>query len=162
MLSHPCSCWHHMPAPQARMGLHAFYRPTSSASRMEPNALVWTQSPLYEPLGSPMPRRCDVHLFSPKTSCGTGPGTQEVPHECLLNARSNIVSLETARPPAMAPLPPPKGDMFPLSHMAPLPQLGVATFNHISVPYYTMTFPTSEPLSILIPLPINLLPSFKA
>lgn len=52
--------------------------------------------------------------------------------------------------------------MFPLSHMAPFPQLGVAAFNHISVPYYTMTFPTSEPLSILIPLPINLLPSFKA
>ena len=49
---------------------------------------------------------------------------------------------------------PSKGNMFPLSHMAP--------FNHISVPYYTMTFPTSEPLSILIPLPSNLLPSFKA
>lgn len=58
--------------------------------------------------------------------------------------------------------PPRKGNMFPLSHMAPFPQLGVAAFNHISVPYYTMTFPTSEPLSILIPLPINLLPSFKA
>ena len=58
--------------------------------------------------------------------------------------------------------PPPKGDLFPLSYMAPFPQLRVAAFNHISVPYYTMTFPTSEPLSILIPLPINLLPSFKA
>ena len=57
---------------------------------------------------------------------------------------------------------PSKGNMFPLSHMAPFPQLGVAAFNHISVPYYTMTFPTSEPLSILISLPSNLLPSFKA
>ena len=44
----------------------------------------------------------------------------------------------------------------------PFPQLGVSAFNHISLPYYIKTFPTSEPLSILIPLPINLLPSFKA
>ena len=92
---------------------------------------------------------------------GTGPGTQEVPSECLLHARSNTLSLDTACPPAMAP-PLSKGNMFPLSHMAPFPQLGVSAFNHISLPYYIKTFPTSEPLSILIPLPINLLPSFKA
>jgi len=69
------------------------------------NALLWTQSPPCEPLGSPMPRHYGVQMFCPKTSCGTGPGTQEVPSERPLNARSNTLSLETAHPPAMAPHP---------------------------------------------------------
>lgn len=51
---------------------------------MEPNALVWTQSPPWEPLeNSPMLRPSGVQLFSPKTPRGTGPGTQEVTSECL-------------------------------------------------------------------------------
>lgn len=61
--------------------------------------------PTLRATGSPMLRPSGVQLFSPKTPRGTGPGTQEVTSECLLNVRSNTLSLETAPPTAMA-LPP--------------------------------------------------------
>ena len=79
-----------------------------------------------------MLRPSGVQLFSPKTPRGTGPGTQEVTSECLLNVKKQYTLIRNSAAYSNGSSTP-KGGMFPSPHM-PLPELGLTTFNHTSVP----------------------------
>lgn len=79
ILSHLCSCWHAMPAPRGS-GAAPTSRPTSPTCRREPKCPGLDSKPTTKS-SKLMPR--GLQPFSPRSPHGTGPGTQQVPSECI-------------------------------------------------------------------------------